>query len=254
MEDWYWPLAIDGREAAWIARVMEENGLHVHLNTVVDEFVGDAAGAVTGMRTKVAGSGHRPNAFPDDTWDDGPGIECDIAVITIGVVPTPGGSVTRVSSSTSALGASPSTGGLRPRPPACSPPAAPRSPGSTAAAGRSSCGTPRAPRAGWPASPCWETPPPTSAGRSTIRRSSWMSSTPPPGWSTSTSRGRGTGSTRRPDRCAAPRGSSCRTTASSASTCWAAAGTTPSWCAGSRSAATCATCCPTCGRPCSTRS
>jgi NADPH-dependent 2,4-dienoyl-CoA reductase/sulfur reductase-like enzyme len=90
MEDWYWPLAIDGREAAWIARVMEENGLHVHLNTVVDEFVGDAAGAVTGMRTKVAGPGHRPNAFPDDTWDDGPGIECDIAVITIGVVPNTG--------------------------------------------------------------------------------------------------------------------------------------------------------------------
>ncbi|MCY3763055.1 MAG: NAD(P)/FAD-dependent oxidoreductase [Gemmatimonadetes bacterium] len=90
MEDWYWPLAIDGREAAWIARVMEENGLHVHLNTVVDEFVGDAAGAVTGMRTRVAGPGHRPNAFPDETWAAGPEIECDIAVVTIGVMPNTG--------------------------------------------------------------------------------------------------------------------------------------------------------------------
>ena len=87
MEDWYWPLAIDEREARWVAHIMEENGLHAHLNTVVDEFVDDGQGGVKGMRTKVAGPGHAPNAFPDDSWAAGPDIDCDIAVITIGVVP-----------------------------------------------------------------------------------------------------------------------------------------------------------------------
>ena len=70
MEDWYWPLAIDQAESAWIAAVMEAEGVHVHLQTEVDQFLADEAGAVRGVQTK-----------------DGRELPCDIALITIGVIP-----------------------------------------------------------------------------------------------------------------------------------------------------------------------
>ncbi len=88
MEDWYWPMAIDGGEGRFVAEVMEENGVHVHMQTVVEEFVGDANGAVTGVRTKVKGPEAPDDGMPGgDGWVEGPNIDCDIAVITIGVMP-----------------------------------------------------------------------------------------------------------------------------------------------------------------------
>ncbi len=41
MEDWYWPMAIDAAESAWIAEVMRDQGVHVHLQTEVSEFLAD---------------------------------------------------------------------------------------------------------------------------------------------------------------------------------------------------------------------
>ena len=70
MEDWYWPMAIDAAESAWIAEIMRQQGVHVHLQTEVGEFLADEAGAVRGVQTK-----------------DGRQLECDIALITIGVIP-----------------------------------------------------------------------------------------------------------------------------------------------------------------------
>ena len=70
MEDWYWPLAIDAAESAWIAELMRHEGVHVHLKTEVEGFLDDGEGRVRGVRTKA-----------------GDEIDCDIAVVTIGVVP-----------------------------------------------------------------------------------------------------------------------------------------------------------------------
>jgi NAD(P)H-nitrite reductase large subunit len=70
MEDWYWPLALDQREARWMAEVMKAKGVHVHLQTQVEEFLADEQGLVRGVRTK-----------------DSQQLDCELAVITIGVVP-----------------------------------------------------------------------------------------------------------------------------------------------------------------------
>lgn len=70
MEEWYWPMAVNQRESAWIGRVLEEGGIHVHLQTEVDRWLDDGAGAVRGVRTKA-----------------GDELACDVAVIAIGVMP-----------------------------------------------------------------------------------------------------------------------------------------------------------------------
>jgi NADPH-dependent 2,4-dienoyl-CoA reductase/sulfur reductase-like enzyme len=70
MEDWYWPLAIDAAESAWVAELMRHEGVHVHLKTEVDEFLDDGQGRVCGVKTKA-----------------GDEIGCDIAVVAIGVIP-----------------------------------------------------------------------------------------------------------------------------------------------------------------------
>ena len=87
MQDWYWPLALDERESRWVAEVMEENDVHVYLQTGVDRFVDEGSGAVAGVCTRVAPPDSPANARPDDTWKAGPEIDCDMAVITIGVEP-----------------------------------------------------------------------------------------------------------------------------------------------------------------------
>ena len=73
MEDWYWPLAINQAESAWVAHVMEEEGVHVHLQTEVEEWLDDGQRAVRGVRTKA-----------------GDEIACDVAVVAIGVIPNTG--------------------------------------------------------------------------------------------------------------------------------------------------------------------
>ena len=90
MEDWYWPLAIDEREAKWVASVMEENGVNVHLKTVVDEFFDDGQGGVKGLSTRIAGPDYISDEGNDNIWHPGPELECDIAVIATGVVPNTG--------------------------------------------------------------------------------------------------------------------------------------------------------------------
>lgn len=67
-EEWFWPMALDAREAAWISEHMRSHGIDVMLGTNVERFVGEG-GAVTKVETSSG-------AF-----------DCDLAVIAIGVVP-----------------------------------------------------------------------------------------------------------------------------------------------------------------------
>lgn len=68
-EDWFWPMAIDARESAWIAERMREHGVSVHLATEVEALEADSEGSVVGVRTS-RGS-----------------VACDAALVAIGVVP-----------------------------------------------------------------------------------------------------------------------------------------------------------------------
>lgn len=68
-EEHFWPMALDSREAGWIADRLREHGVEVLLEHEVEELVGDACGLVAGVRTS---SGQ---------------YEADLAVVAIGVVP-----------------------------------------------------------------------------------------------------------------------------------------------------------------------
>ena len=71
-EDWFWPVAMDKTEGSMIVDHMREHGCDVRLATETAGLVG-RDGKVTGVET-------------------GPGetVDCDLAVITIGVVPQTG--------------------------------------------------------------------------------------------------------------------------------------------------------------------
>lgn len=66
-EEWFWPLALDSRESAWIAARMREHGVEAHLGENVERFEGE---------------GHLQRVVTDlGSYD------ADLAVVAIGVVP-----------------------------------------------------------------------------------------------------------------------------------------------------------------------
>ena len=71
-EEWFWPIALEPRESAWISERMGDHGVQVHLNHNVEALEGDAQGNVARVRT------------------DRGAFETDCAVISIGVVPNTG--------------------------------------------------------------------------------------------------------------------------------------------------------------------
>lgn len=71
-EEWFWPMAIDERESAWIAERMRDHGVDVHLNREAKALRGDDHGCLTRIETS-----------------DG-NLDVDLAVVAIGVVPNTG--------------------------------------------------------------------------------------------------------------------------------------------------------------------
>ncbi len=80
-EDWFWPIALDAAESAWIAERMKHHGVDVRLNENVERFEGDQgriASVVTDRETHeadlvVVAIGVVPNT----DWLEGSGIERD---------------------------------------------------------------------------------------------------------------------------------------------------------------------------------
>jgi NADPH-dependent 2,4-dienoyl-CoA reductase/sulfur reductase-like enzyme len=68
-EDWFWPVALDAREAAWIAEELRGHGADVRLGDQLREAVGDGNGNVASLRTNRGE------------------IEADLVVVAIGVKP-----------------------------------------------------------------------------------------------------------------------------------------------------------------------
>ena len=68
-EEWFWPIALDGRESQWISGRMEAHGVEVHLEHEVQALEPDAEGNVSAVRT------------------DRGRYETDCVVVAIGVVP-----------------------------------------------------------------------------------------------------------------------------------------------------------------------
>jgi NADPH-dependent 2,4-dienoyl-CoA reductase/sulfur reductase-like enzyme len=68
-ENWYFPLALDEREATLVAEHMRHHGCDVRLGSVVDEVLRSTGGSVRGVRA------------------NGQELPCDLVVATIGVVP-----------------------------------------------------------------------------------------------------------------------------------------------------------------------
>jgi NADPH-dependent 2,4-dienoyl-CoA reductase/sulfur reductase-like enzyme len=71
-EKWFWPIALDQNEGMMIVGHMRQHGCDVRLETEMQQILGQN-GRVNGIETA-----------------DGEKIDCDIAVITIGVVPQTG--------------------------------------------------------------------------------------------------------------------------------------------------------------------
>jgi NADPH-dependent 2,4-dienoyl-CoA reductase/sulfur reductase-like enzyme len=71
-EEWFWPIALEPREAQWISEQMGEHGVDVHLNHEVEALEADPIGAVSAVKT------------------DHGRFEADCVVIAIGVVPNTG--------------------------------------------------------------------------------------------------------------------------------------------------------------------
>lgn len=71
-EEWFWPMAIDAAEGAWITQRLAGHGAQVHLGRGVVALEGQD-GLVTGLRT-----------------DDGALLPADVVVVAIGVVPNTG--------------------------------------------------------------------------------------------------------------------------------------------------------------------
>ncbi len=72
-DEWYWPMAIDARESAWIGARMKDHGVDVRLETSAEKLVGDDAQNVA---TVVTESGEE--------------IATDAVIVAIGVVPNTG--------------------------------------------------------------------------------------------------------------------------------------------------------------------
>ena len=70
-EEWFWPMAIEPRESAWIAERLRAHGVDVLLEHDVTELTGDDAGLVAAIHTEQGG------AHP-----------ADLAVVCIGVTPS----------------------------------------------------------------------------------------------------------------------------------------------------------------------
>ena len=68
-EEWFWPIALDGRESTWISERMGEHGVDVHLQHDVEELETDAQGNLAAIRTNQGR------------------FESDCAVVAIGVIP-----------------------------------------------------------------------------------------------------------------------------------------------------------------------
>ncbi|HSN84340.1 MAG TPA: NAD(P)/FAD-dependent oxidoreductase [Polyangiales bacterium] len=68
-EDWFWPIALEPRESAWIGERLTEHGVQVHLDHEVEAIEGDDAGNVQGVRT------------------DRGVYDADCVVVAIGVMP-----------------------------------------------------------------------------------------------------------------------------------------------------------------------
>jgi NADPH-dependent 2,4-dienoyl-CoA reductase/sulfur reductase-like enzyme len=68
-EEWFWPVALDAREAAWIAERLRGHGVAVELGMNVQAIETDASGSVSGV---VTDRGSHP---------------ADLVVVAIGVVP-----------------------------------------------------------------------------------------------------------------------------------------------------------------------
>lgn len=68
-EEWFWPIALDPREAAWIADRLAEHGVQVHLDHQIQRLEGDDAGNVASVVT------------------DRGSYDVDCVVTAIGVVP-----------------------------------------------------------------------------------------------------------------------------------------------------------------------
>ncbi|MCC7542184.1 MAG: FAD-dependent oxidoreductase [Deltaproteobacteria bacterium] len=69
-DEWFWPLAIDRREGAWIAEALRSHGVEVRYGDEVEELLGGDDGNVRGARST-----------------QGAEIAVDVVVIAIGVVP-----------------------------------------------------------------------------------------------------------------------------------------------------------------------
>ena len=81
-EEWFWPIALDSREAEWISERMREHGVDVHLNHEVEAIEQDEAGNVAAVRSDhgryeadcvVVAIGVVPNT----QWLEGSGVELD---------------------------------------------------------------------------------------------------------------------------------------------------------------------------------
>ena len=70
-EEWFWPIALDAREGNWIADRLRHHGVNVVAQKGPKAFTG--TDRVTGL-----------------TLDDGTRLDCDLAVVAIGVVPNTG--------------------------------------------------------------------------------------------------------------------------------------------------------------------
>lgn len=68
-EEWFWPIAVEPREARWITDRMSEHGVQVHLEHELEKLDGDAAGNLTAIHTNHGK------------------FDVDCAVVAIGVVP-----------------------------------------------------------------------------------------------------------------------------------------------------------------------
>jgi len=68
-EEWFWPIALEPREAQWISRRMADHGVEVHLEHDLEALETDADGNVAAVRTNHGR------------------YESDCVVIAIGVVP-----------------------------------------------------------------------------------------------------------------------------------------------------------------------
>ena len=71
-DEWFWPIALEPREAQWISERMGEHGVDVHLNHEVESLEVDPIGAVSAVKTNHGR------------------YEADCVVIAIGVVPNTG--------------------------------------------------------------------------------------------------------------------------------------------------------------------